>query len=125
MARGAMTAIWLALAACTGGPAASPSSARRVCDASAAEARRRVTSVIPAHKACRADTDCQAVMVIASCFNECAAAVNLAGAGAVDRASTLVEAHECKVFAEAGCAPPAKQCEPPKKPVCESQQCRF
>jgi hypothetical protein len=125
MARGVMTAIWLALAACTGGHAASPARAGGVCEASAAEARQRVTSVIPAHVECRADTDCQAVMVISSCFNECAAAVNMTGAGAVDRASTLVEAHECKLFAQAGCAPPQKQCEPPKKPVCESQQCSF
>ena len=124
MARGVMTAIWLALAACTGGPAGSPSGAG-VCDASAAEARQRVTSVVSAHLACRADSDCQAVMVISSCFNECAAAVNLTGAGAVDRASTLVEAHECKVFDEAGCALPAKQCEAAKKPTCASHQCSF
>ena len=125
MARGVMTAIWLALAACTGGPAASPGGAGGVCEASAAEARQRVTSVIPAHLECRADSDCLAVIVVSSCFNECAAAVNLTGAGAVDRATTLIEAHECKLFDAAGCAPPAKQCEAPKKPVCASQRCSF
>lgn len=124
MARGAITAIWLALAACTGG-AASPAGAGGTCEASAAEARTRVTSVIPAHLECSADTDCQAVIVVTSCFNDCAVAVNVTGAGAVDRASTLVEAHECKVFADAGCAPPQKQCEAPGKPVCTAGKCAF
>lgn len=122
MTRAAMTAIWLALAACTS--ASSPSGAG-VCEASAAEAKRRVTSLVPANLACESDADCQAVMVMSSCFNECAAAVNLSGAGAVDRASTLVEAHECKMFADAGCAPPNRQCEAAGKPVCTGGQCSF
>jgi hypothetical protein len=122
MTRGAMTTIWLVLAACTSAPPASPSGAG-MCEASAAEAKRRVTSVVPASLACESDADCQAVMVMSSCFNECAAAVNHTGAG--DRASTLVEAHECKVFADAGCAPPKKQCEAAGKPVCSAGQCRF
>ena len=124
MARAAMTAIWLALAVCTSAGPAAPSGAG-VCEASAAEAKRRVTSVVPANLACESDADCQAVMVMSSCFNECAAAMNLTGAGAVDRASTLVEAHECKVFADAGCAPPKRQCEAAGKPVCTGGQCRF
>ncbi|MBL8740130.1 MAG: hypothetical protein JNK04_03515, partial [Myxococcales bacterium] len=83
-----MTSFWLALAACTG-PAALPSGSSGVCEAAAAEAEKRVTSVVPGHLDCAVDEDCQAVVVMASCFNDCAMSLNRAGAGAVDRASTL------------------------------------
>lgn len=94
------------------------------CNASAAAARERVVKVASENVTCRADADCVAVGVRASCFDACTAVVNEAGRGAVDRASTLVEAAECKAFHHAGCRLVVPPCAPPQPAACVSGTCR-
>lgn len=94
------------------------------CGASTDMARARVTKVAAENVTCSADADCVRVEVRASCFDACSAAVNLAGKGAVDRASTLVEAAECKTWNEAGCKLTIPPCAPPQPVHCVEGSCR-
>lgn len=94
------------------------------CDASTDAARTRVTKVVEENLACSADADCVRVEVRASCFDACSASVNLTGKGAVDRASTLVEAAECKKFNEEGCKLTIPPCAPPQPAHCVGGKCQ-
>lgn len=94
------------------------------CNASTEAARTRVVNVVEENLTCTADTDCVRVEVRASCFDACSSSVNLTGKGAVDRASTLVEAAECKKFNEAGCKLTIPPCAPPQPVRCVSGKCQ-
>jgi hypothetical protein len=94
------------------------------CSASTEIAKARVTKIVQDNIKCSADTDCVRVGVHASCFDACSAAVNLTGKGAVDRASTLVEAAECKTWNEAGCQLTVPPCAPPQPVACVEGTCR-
>jgi hypothetical protein len=94
------------------------------CNASTEAAKARVTKVVQENLACSADTDCVRVEVRASCFDACSTSVNLVGKGAVDRASTLVEAAECKKWNEAGCKLTVPPCAPPQPVRCVGGKCQ-
>jgi hypothetical protein len=118
--------VCFALAAGCAGGDAPPDAATPTgdCNASAAAARERVAKVASENAACSTDADCVVVGVRASCFDACSASVNLTGKGAVDRASTLVEAAECKAFHQAGCQLVIPPCAPPQPAKCVSGTCR-
>jgi hypothetical protein len=123
--RGYVVALVLTSAGC-GGPDAPPDvgTPSGDCASPAAAARARVTKVAADNVSCTADTDCVTVEVHASCFDACTAQVNLTGKGAVDRASTLVEAAECKVWNEMRCKLEIPPCAPPQPARCVDGACR-
>ena len=94
------------------------------CAKASAAARDRVAKVAHDNLACSSDSDCSSVPLRASCFDACTASVNQAGKGAVDRASTLVEAAECKSFHHDGCELASPSCAPPLPTRCEAGICR-
>ena len=95
-----------------------------VCQSSSRAASERVAKVAAENLACASDADCVVVGVGATCFDACTRDVNQTGKGAVDRASTLVEASECKKFNEAGCRLDHPPCAPPREARCENGQCQ-
>lgn len=112
---------------CAGGGEAQPDSLATPtgdCSAAAAAARERVAKVASENVACATDADCANVGLRASCFDACTTVVNQSGKGAVDRASTLVEAAECKAFHHAGCQLVVPPCAPPQPATCVSGSCR-
>jgi hypothetical protein len=111
----------LALGGCTGRGGATPGD--DVCEVSANEARARVRTVIDANATCSTDAECVTVPNAASCFDACFTATNTVGKGAVDRATTVVEASECKIFNESGCKLITPPCVPPSQPRCEGGKC--
>jgi hypothetical protein len=122
MAAGVAAAV-LAVGCSSGASPADPPGAES-CQASAGAARTRIAAVVASNQACASDAECSVVPVRASCFDACLRAVNETGRGAVDRASTLVEASECKAFHHAGCKLDAPACAPPAEPRCEAGRCR-
>jgi hypothetical protein len=80
-------------------------------------------AVAQANLACSSDADCVSVPVGATCFDACTRSVNQTGKGAVERASTLVEASECKAFTDAKCPLIAPPCAPPGPPRCNAGRC--
>ncbi len=93
------------------------------CGTSSRAAAERVLAVAEANRACASDADCVTVPVGATCFDACTRNVNQIGKGAVDRASTLVEASDCKNFSDARCTLVPPPCAPPTAPRCNAGKC--
>lgn len=108
-------------AACGAGEPAAPSAA--VCERTSGAARARVEKAVTENQTCQSDADCVVTPVNATCFDACTTAVNVTGRGAVDRASTLVEASECKAWKDTGCTLVRPPCAPPAAPVCRQGVC--
>lgn len=117
-------ALALVVSGCSSSPTpGSTGSTGDACTSSANAARERVLSVVEQNRACASDADCVTVNVNATCFDACTRTVNQAGKGAVDRASTLVEASECKAFGDAKCKLEVPPCAPPAPPHCNAGKC--
>ena len=100
-------------------PAPSP------CDGQASAARSRTQGAAAANTSCTSDAECSAVRLVASCFDACYAAVNETGVGAVDRASTLVEAAECRKFHATSCSHESQTCGPAPPVSCQQGVCTL
>ncbi len=116
-------AAWPCLALACGGDAPRAVGPGEGSCADAEAARARVVDVADENGACSTDADCTRVAVRASCFEACPRAVNASGRGAVDRASTLVEAGECKRAKAAACQPAPVTCPPADPPRCRAGRC--
>jgi hypothetical protein len=124
MRNGAHLLALLALWGCSASEDKAPGVAGDTCKASGSAARERVMAVVAANLSCGNDSDCVTINVNATCFDGCSQNVNLTGKGAVDRASTLVEASECKAFAASHCTLTSPPCAPPAPPHCVSGKCQ-
>ena len=113
----------LLLTACGSSPPASKPPNTQSCEAIQADARSTLAKVVDENRACTKDEDCVTVGFGASCFDSCTRAVNLAGKGAVDRVSTLVEASECKPFLANTCKLEIPPCAPQPSSKCVSGKC--
>ncbi len=127
MVRAIVVVAWLgatAVMAPACGQAEVPTGQAAVCERESLAAKQRVTQAASADQPCELDADCVSVPIVASCFDACWASLNKPGRAAVDRAATIVEASECKVWKEAGCTLTAPPCAPPAAPRCDRGRCQ-